>query len=216
MTHTNHRLGERADLNHDYVVFMYAAKGFNDKDVGLKLQKFMKMGYVYQPVNAGPARIGDRFMVEPEKLLERILRSSSAYIVYDNRKKAEALVKDLVKADMGISVVVSGLFDEVNCMCNNAGIKSHTIMGSLGVWGKTCLLPEDKDIMEIATMCGHSMIGFNLIKRMAYDVETGRIGLEKASQVLARPCSCGIFNPERAKDLIRRYNERKTVQASTQ
>jgi hypothetical protein len=215
MTHTNHRLGERADLNHDYVVFMYAAKGFNDKDVGLKLQKFMKMGYVYQPVNAGPARTGDRFMVEPEKLPERILRSSSAYIVYDNREKAEALVKDLVKADMGISVVVSGLFDEVNCMCKNAGIKSHTIMGSLGVWGKTSLLPEDKEIMEIATMCGHSMIGFNLIKRMAFDVKSNRISLEKASQILARPCSCGIFNPERAKDLLQRYNERTTSQAPT-
>lgn len=213
MTHTNHRLGERADLNHDYVVFMYAAKGFNDKDVGLKLQKFMKMGYVYQPVNAGPARTGDRFMVEPEKLPERITRSSSAYIVYDNREKAEALVKDLVKADMGISVEVSGLFDEVNNICEKAGIKSHTAMCSLGIWGKTGLLPEDSEILGIATMCGHSMIGFNLIKRMAYDVETDRISLEKASQILARPCSCGIFNPERAKDLLRRYNERKTIRA---
>jgi hypothetical protein len=215
MTHTNHRLGERKDLNHDYVVFMYAAKGFNDKDVGIKLQNFLKMGYVYQPVNAGPARTGDRFMVEPEKLPERILRSSSAYIVYDSREKAEALVKDLVQADMGVSVIVSGLFDEVNIMCESAGIKSHTAMCSLGVWGKTGLLPEDDEILGIATMCGHSMVGFNLIRRMAQDVETGRISLEKAAQMLARPCSCGIFNPERAKELLQTYNNRKTGRVLT-
>jgi hypothetical protein len=210
MTHTNQRLGERAALERDYVVFMYAAKGFNDKDVGLKLQKFMKMGYIYQPVNAGPARTGDRFMFEPDKLPERILRSTSAYLVYDSREKVEALVKDLVKADLGISVVVSGLFDKVNCMCEKAGIKSHTAMGSLGIWGKKDLLPQDPEIMEIATMCGHSMIGFNLIKRTANDVAVGHVSLDTAAQILAKPCSCGIFNPERAVELIQRYNNRKS------
>jgi hypothetical protein len=215
MTHTNHRLGEREDLNRDYVVFMYAAKGFNDKEVGVKLQKFMKMGYVYQPVNAGPARMGDRFMVEPEKLPERILRSSSAYIVYDSREKAEALVNDLVRADMGVSVIVSGLFDEVNSMCEKAGIKPHTMMCSLGVWGKTALMPEEDEILGIATMCGHSMVGFNLIKRMADDVASGRISLDKATQVLARPCSCGIFNPERARELLIRYNKKKLERTDT-
>jgi hypothetical protein len=212
MTHTNHRLGEREDLKRDYVVFMYAAKGFNDKDVGIKLQKFMQMGYVYQPVNAGPARTGDRFMIEPEKLPGRILRSSSAYIVYDSREKAEALVRDLVCADMGVSVIVSGLFDEVSAMCEKADIKPHTAMCSLGVWGKTALMPQEDEILGIATMCGHSMVGFNLIRRMARDVETGRISLEKAAQILSRPCSCGIFNPERAGELLLRYNERKSKQ----
>ena len=209
MTHTNHRLGDRESLNHDYVVFMYAAKGINDKDIGLKLQKFMKMGYTHGPVNAGPARIGDRFMVEPEKVLDRIVRSGSAYVVYDSREKAQALVRDLVEADLGVSVIVSGLFDEVNCMCEKAGVKSHTAMCSLGVWGKISLLPQDKEILDIATMCGHGMVGFNLIRKVADDVKTGCISLEKASQTLARPCSCGIFNPARAKELLQKYNERR-------
>lgn len=211
MTHTNHRLGDRDSISRDYVVFMYAAKGINDKDAGSKLQEFMRMGYKYGPVNAGPARIGDRFMVEPQKVLERIVRATSAYIVYDRKEKAEALVTDVVKADLGLSVIVSGLFDEVNGMCKKAGIKSHTVMCSLGVWGKTNLLPEDEEILDISTMCGHSMVGFNLIKNMSEDVKAGRITLEEASHTLARPCSCGVFNPTRARELIQKLNERITM-----
>lgn len=209
MTHTNHRLGERESLSRDYVVFMYTAKGFNDKDAGPKLEEFMRMGYKYGPVNAGPARTGDRFMVEPQKVLDRIGRSQSAYVVYDSREKVEALLGDVVQADMGLSVIVSGLFDEVGCMCEKLGIKSHTAQCSMGVWGKTDLLPQDEEIQDIATMCGHSMVGFNLVRRMAGDVKDGRLGLEEASRVLARPCSCGVFNPARARELLQKYIERK-------
>lgn len=208
MTHTNHRLGDRDSLDRDYVVFMYAARGINDKDAGLKLQEFMKMGYKYEPVNAGPSRTGDRFMEEPNKVLERITRSTSAYIVFDSKDKAQALVADLAKADLGLSVIVSGLFDEVGCMCEKAGIKSHTAMCSLGVWGKTGLLPDDNELLHIATMCGHSMVGFNLIRKIAEEVRAGKITLEEASSTLARPCSCGVFNPARARELIQKFNER--------
>lgn len=209
MTHTNHRLGDRESLSRDYVVFMYTAKGYNDKDAGPKLEEFMRMGYKHGPVNAGPARTGDRFMVEPQKVLDRIDRSQSAYVVYDSREKAEALLKNVVKADMGLSVIVSGLFDEVDCMCEKAGIKSHTAQCSLGVWGKMGLLPEDEEVLDIATMCGHSMVGFNLVRRIAGDVKAGRVSLEEASRVLARPCSCGVFNPARARELLQKYIGRK-------
>jgi len=211
MTHTNHRLGDRDSISRDYVVFMYAARGINDKDAGVKLQEFMKMGYKYGPVNAGPARTGDRFMIEPNKVLERISRVTSAYLVYDSKDKAESLVADVVKADLGLSVIVSGLFDEVGCMCEKAGIKSHTAMCSLGVWGKTDLLPADEELLDIATMCGHSMVGFNLIRKMAEEVRTGNITLEEASCTLARPCSCGVFNPARARELIQKFNERRPI-----
>ncbi len=209
MTHTNHRLGDRTELERDYVVFMYAAKGINDKDAGPKLQEFMRMGYRYGPVNAGPSRTGDRFMIEPEKVIDRIGRATSAYVVYDNREKAESLVMDLVAADLGLSVIVSGLFDEARCMCEKAGIKPHTVMASLGIWGKADLLPGDSEILDIATMCGHSMVGFNLIRRVAADVESRRITLDEGARMLARPCSCGIFNPARARELILKYNKRK-------
>lgn len=203
MTHTNHRQGTRESLSKDYVVFMYAAKGINDKDAGLKLQEFLRMGYKYGPVNAGPARVGDMFMSSPEKLVERVVRATSAYMVFDDRGKVEALVNDVVEADLGLSVIVSGLFDEVDEVCRAVGIKRHTAQCSLGVWGRVERLPQP-EILDITTMCGHGMLSFNLVRRMAAEVGKGLISLEKAGRIMAKPCVCGVFNPKRAEDLLRR------------
>ena len=211
MTHTNHRQGTRESLSRDYVVFMYAAKGINDKDAGQKLQEFLRMGYQHGPVNAGPARTGDVFLSSPEKVLERIGRATSAYLVYDDRAKVEALVQDVVKADLGLSVVVSGLFDEVGGICRAAGIRRHTAQCSLGVWGRVEKLPPP-EILDVSTMCGHGMVSFNLVRRTALEVNKGLVSLEEAGRILARPCACGIFNPRRAQDLLREYIARNISQ----
>jgi len=51
----------------------------------------------------GTGSDGDRFMIETGEVTgEDHTLPGSAYIVYDNREKAEALVKDLIKADMEI------------------------------------------------------------------------------------------------------------------
>ena len=204
MTHTNHRQGTRESLSRDYVVFMYAAKGINDKDAGQKLREFLRMGYQYGPVNAGPARTGDVFLSSPEKVLERVVRASSAYLVYDDRAKVEALVKDVVRADLGLSVIVSGLFDEVDGICRAAGIRRHTAQCSLGVWGKIEKLPPP-EILDVSTMCGHGMVSFNLVQRTVMAVDKGIVSLEEAGRILARPCACGIVNPRRAQELLKDY-----------
>ena len=204
MSHTNHRQGTRESLSKDYVVFMYPAKDINDKDAGPKLQEFLRMGYKYSPVNAGPSRLGDGFMSSPERVLERIVRATSAYLVFDDRSKVEALVKDLVTANLGLSVIVSGLFDEVNQACQSAGIKRHTALCSLGIWGKVEQLPQ-AEILDITTMCGHGLVASNLVRRMAAEVSKGLISPEEAGRIMARPCTCGIFNPKRAQDLLQRY-----------
>ncbi|MFC1864978.1 hypothetical protein ACFLYG_04045 [Chloroflexota bacterium] len=204
MTHTNHRQGTWESLSKDYVVFMYAAKGINDKDAGPKLQEFLRMGYKYEPVNAGPARVGDMFMSSREKLVERVARATSAYLVFDNKEKVQALVSDVVEADLGLSVIVSGLFDEVDKVCHAVGIKRHTVQCSLGVWGKLEKLPR-AEILDITTMCGHGLVSFNLVRRMAAEVSKRLISFEEAGRIMAKPCSCGVFNPKRAEDLLRRY-----------
>ena len=204
MTHTNHRQGTRESLSNDYVAFIYPAKGINDKDAGPKLQEFLRIGYKYGPVNAGPARLGDMFMSFPERVIERVIRATSAYMVFDDRSKVEAFINDLVKANLGLSVIVSGLFDEVGEMCRTAGIKPHTLGCSLGVWGRVDRLPQ-AEILDITTMCGHGMISFNLVRRMTDKVITGLISFEEAGRIMARPCTCGVFNPKRAEDLLRQY-----------
>jgi len=126
------------------------------------------------------------------------------YMVFDDRAKVEAFVNEVVKADMGISVIVSGLFMEVDEICQKAGIKRHTAQCSLGVWGKVERLPQ-QEILDITTMCGHGMVSFGLMRRMAANVRNGLVSLEEAAGIMAKPCVCGAFNPKRAEDILRKY-----------
>ena len=205
MTHSNHRQGTVESLSKDYVVFMYAATGITDKNVGPKLQEFLRLGLKYDPVNIGSPRVGNMFTLSsPQELMEGVISEKKVYMVLDDREKTEAFVKDVVKADIGVSVVVSGLFDEVDGVCQAAGIKRHTVQCSLGVWGGTKQLPP-AEIVDISTMCGHGMVSFNLVRRMAVDVKNKQLSLQEAAGIMAKPCVCGIFNPNRAEDLLRQY-----------
>jgi hypothetical protein len=203
-------MGNRESLNKDYVVFLYSAKGVNDKDAGPKLQEFLRMGYRHSPVNAGPSRVGGTFFASPQKIIERIVKTRMAYLVFDDRNKVESFLKDVVKADFGLSVIVSGLFDEVDEICQTLGIKRHTVQCSLGVWGRIDRLPQ-QEILAVNTMCGHGMVSFNLVKRMAYEVSKGHLSYEEAGRTLARPCVCGVFNPKRAEELLRTYITKQTA-----
>jgi hypothetical protein len=40
---------------------------------------------------------------------------------------------------------------------------------------------------------------------MAVQVKKGMKTLEEAAAELAKPCMCGVFNPERAKDLLEKF-----------
>jgi hypothetical protein len=204
MTHTNHRQGTVKDLSQDYVVFVYAARGINNKGAGPKCQEFLRMALKYGPVNAGSAQIGNLFTASADELIEKVAGQTKAYAVFDSKKKAEAIIKDLIKADLGLSVTVSGLFKDVNNICRITGIKAHTSQCSLGVWGKTQKLPPE-EVTDIMTMCGHGMVSSNLVRKLADDVKNYRISLQDAASQLARPCVCGIFNPTRAEDILRRY-----------
>jgi len=201
VTHTNHRQGTIESLRKDFVVFIYPAKDINDEGAGPRVEQFLRMAHEHGMVNAGPARTGDRFLVAPDRVVNRPGRTGSAYAVFDDKEKVTALVKDLIRADWGLSIVVSGLFDDVDDICAEAGIKRHTVQCSLGIWGQVDRLPPEA-ILDIATMCGHGMVSFDLVRRMAREISQGRVSLEEAARTLARPCSCGIFNPKRAQELL--------------
>jgi len=191
-------------LSKDYVVFMYAASGINDKDVGPKLQEFLRLGLKYDPVNVGSPRVGNMFTSSLEELVEGVRGEKKVYVVFDDRERTEAFVKEVVKAALGVSVIASGLFEKVDSMCQAAGIKRHTAQCSLGVWGKVERLPQ-AEIMDISTMCGHGMVSFNLVQRMATNVRNHSTKLKEAAVSMAKPCVCSIFNPKRADDLLRQY-----------
>jgi hypothetical protein len=72
---------------------------------------------------------------------------------------------------------------------------------SLGFEGKTEKLPSSQ-VMMLSTMCGHGMVSHSLAKKMVDWVKEGRRTPEQAVSYMARFCSCGVFNPARAKRVL--------------
>ena len=205
MTHTNHRQGTVESLRGDWVVQMRRAKGVNDQNASPKLKKFLELSLKYDPVCAGCSKIGNTITVGWQKLMDdvgNIEDSHNAHIVFDSADKVAKFLKELVQADLGLSVIVSGLHNEIDRMCREAGTRRHTVQYSLGIWGKTELLPHSK-ILEITTMCGHGMVTVGLIEEVIKDVRNGECTPEEGGERLFKPCMCGIFNPYRAAKLIR-------------
>ena len=58
---------------------------------------------------------------------------------------------------MCLSLVISGLTDEVDQMLREEGIIRHSIEHSLGILGQKERMPT-LQILELTTMCGHGMI----------------------------------------------------------
>lgn len=200
MTHTLHRLGNIDNLRDDYVVFAMSAKGINEKGSHIAMRRFMELAFELGPVNAGDTRIGNIFTHSRQEILDGIRDVSVVHVVFTDEAKVATLLKRVREADLGMSVVVSGLFDRV-CECaRQAGLCQHTVECSAGVWGKTERLP-DVQIMQITTMCGHGMVAASLVEQRARDVRRGRTP-EEAALELARPCVCGVFNPVRAARLL--------------
>lgn len=205
MTHTLHRQGTPENLQNDYVVFTMSAKSHNEVGSAAKMQEFLRITRRHRPVNMGDMKTGNWFQVEPEKIETRVQDTSVVHAVFTDIDTVAAVIKELQEADLGLSVVVSGLLGPVRKTCRNLGMTPapHTVEHSLGVWGKVELLPG-KEVLEISTMCGHGMVAFGLIEEAVADVKVGRSTPEEAARKLAGPCVCGIFNPVRAAALLKK------------
>jgi len=122
--------------------------------------------------------------------------------VFDDAEKVTRALKSFKEADVGMSVVVSGLHDRVDQCCQGAGLQRHTVNQSMGRWGRTDKLPPDS-VLEINTMCGHGMVAVGLIEEIAEKVRAGELTPEDGAEELFKPCMCGIFNPARAASLLK-------------
>ena len=122
-------------------------------------------------------------------------------VVFDNRVAAEEFLKAVLKADLNLCVNISTSVDGAEQCCNAAGIPRHSLSYSLGFEGKTEMLPASQ-VMSLSTMCGHGMISHSLAKKMIDWVKEGRRTPEEAVTYMARFCSCGVYNPARAKRIL--------------
>jgi len=208
MTNTLHRQGTLESLKSDYVIFAYTAKGINREGSAPKLQEFMQICLKYHPVNIGDSKQGNIFQddIDIQKLISNQGDGAGATAAFTDLDTLQKVVEELIRADLGLSINISGLLDEVKECCQRVGIQRHSVEHSLGFWGAKDRLPE-REILIFHTMCGHGMISFNLIRKMIEYVKLRRLTPKKAATIMAKCCECGAFNPVRAEMLLEKIRK---------
>src|SRR3990170_256638 len=208
MTNTLHRQGSAESLKNDYVIFAHTAKGITREGSASKLQEFMRICLKYHPVNIGDSKQGNIHQddIDIEKLIANQEDGAGAAAVFTDLDTLGKVVADLIRADLGISINISGLLHEAQACCRKAGIERHSAEHSLGFWGAKDRLPE-REILEFNTMCGHGMVSFNLIRKLIEHVKLRSLTPKKAAQIMAKCCECGVFNPIRAEILLEKIRK---------
>jgi len=199
MTHTLHRRGTAESLREDYALIMLRTVGINDGDYLPKVKEFLHIALRHNAVNIGSEMKGCLYEFPPEEIIAGA--KGDSHVVFDNPRALTEFLKEVKEADLGLSVVVSGIFENVDECLEQAGLKHHTGNFSLGIWGKTEKLPPD-DILEVTTMCGHGLISTSLVKTVTQEIKAGTKTPGEAAKILAPNCTCGIFNPTRAAKLL--------------
>jgi hypothetical protein len=202
MTHTLHRTGDIETLKEDFPMLTHVSRGKNDIGAGPRLKQMAQIARKYTNLHFGDCKVGNMYQMDPEEIMNR--HTVGWQVVFNNKESLIACMKELKEANVGISVVVSGLFDEVLPACEKAGIKPPLIEFALGIHGD----PGKKwppEILDFVTMCGHGLVSGHLVKKLIEDIKKGRTTVEKASIELAKPCLCGVFNPARAAKLLQKF-----------
>jgi|SRR6185295_8692211 hypothetical protein len=216
MTNTLHRYGDSESFYDDYLIFASPSTGRNDVGSIPKLKAFLEMALPFNPVNIGDPVHGGA--LRPTTLnamanwkrdmapnfravIDGIDEPASVVAIFDNRDSAKKFLKKVVEANLGLSVNISTSIQGGQECCKFAGIPRHSVGYSLGFEGSTEKLPNTQ-LLALTTMCGHGMISQNLARKMVDWVKEGRRTPAQAVTYLARFCSCGVFNPQRAKRIL--------------
>jgi hypothetical protein len=205
MTHTLHRRGSDESLKNDYVLLVTAASGINHVGSLEKLRKVLEVIWEIGPANVGSQHLGTVLqgysLEEIKAALNEVPRIRCAF---SSKKKMREIIRRLQELDLGISVTVEGPTADIIEMSNEMGIKPHSVNLSLDIWGKKEALPPE-DVLEFVTMCGHGLISQHLVKKAIEEVKSGKKTPEKAAIQIGIPCVCGIYNPDRAIELLKKY-----------
>ena len=201
----------------DYIVFAMASKGINDDDLLEKYRAFLRLALKHNPVNLGDATKGGIFRPQhdldprvhwrrdhrgdPEKVISGVAGHTTVSAVFDNYEDMRSFVADLRAADLGVSINISAPMDDARRCCRDAGLTRHSVEYSLGFWGRIDKLP-DATVLELTTMCGHGMLSARFTEKMIDWVKETRRSPGEAARLMARFCSCGVFNISRAENIL--------------
>jgi hypothetical protein len=216
LTHTLHRRGERKSLERDYVVYGLAStvevsRGNrpvygNSREL---LTRFMEICDEHGPVNMGviyPSSLPySRTLAKGHTwndMRPEMIDYTDNLAVFDDQEKVKEVLRRLKEEDLGLSIVVSGVFDRVFECCRENGLTPHTVNMALGIKGRTELLPEERTL-DVVTMCGHGLVSKYLVEDLVPKVRKGLISAEEAARRLGANCVCGAFNTARAAELLK-------------
>jgi hypothetical protein len=203
MSHSLHRFGTIDSLKKDFCIYARAARGVNRENCGDKLRKILSINLSEKFANFGSSHSGKCHLdgLEAEEYAKTLDDSYGIMVNYSDAEAVTNVLRKLKQADIGISIVVSGLIDEVGRVARDAGLKPHTASLSLGIYGKKSLL-SSKSTLQFTTMCGHSLVGTNFVESVIDRFMRGKISSREAAVILAKPCTCGIFNPDRCEAML--------------
>lgn len=204
MTHTLHRRGDVDSLSRDIIFLIMPSKDISHVGSAPKLKRFFQIALECGAIKIGDCRSGNEYYQGSlQNVINNVQDRAVVHAVFTEKDKAIVMLKRLKEADLGLSVVVSGLIDMVDDCCKQAGLQRHTVEHSLDIWGRTDKLPPEP-ILQVNTMCGHGMVTVGLIQDVIKRIKAGKLTVEKGAEELFKPCMCGIFNPKRAEVLLRK------------
>ncbi|MGH7794155.1 MAG: hypothetical protein ACREQ2_04520 [Candidatus Binatia bacterium] len=232
MTNTLHRYSEHyafarppnpAPVRDDFIVFAMASRGMNDNDLVEKYRAFLRLALKHNPVNLGDATKGGMLRPrrdlnpkahwrrdhrpDPQEVIAGIEGHTTVAAVFDNYDDMKAFVEEVRDAKLGISVNISAPVDEARRCCGETEITPHSVEYSLGFCGRIDKLP-DATVLELTTMCGHGMVSAGFAKKMMDWVKENRRSSGQAAGMMARFCSCGVFNISRAQTILNAAREK--------
>lgn len=144
MTHSLHRLGDRESLCQDFVLLAVPARGFNLEGSGEKMRRICSILSNHRGglVNYGNLTRGNSHRTTLEEL--KAVDSRMIHAVFKDRETLKACLQEIRAADLGISIVASGLKEEICKICEEIGLTPHTANFSLEFHGRTQKLPPTR------------------------------------------------------------------------
>lgn len=205
MTHTLNRRGLKNERPGEEicVLGMIHHKNKNEKN-SAALRELVKTIIRYEPNNI----IGRPLGISPEQVIEMSAAAGVVTAVFTDKDAVCKLVQEIKAKDLGISVVLSGLFSDIHDICEYAGLTEHTSNYPVGIFGKAALLP-DYITLEIATQCGHGLVSRHYIKDVVRRISKGTLTSQEGAELLSKPCVCGIVNKKRTEEILLKMVEQR-------
>jgi hypothetical protein len=125
MSHSAHRCGTVSNLQNDYTMYARTSRYVNREGCGPKLRKILEIFLSENPVNFGSSHSGKSFAagLDPEEYARSLDKAYAVACCFSKPSSVLNVLKRLKEADTGISIVVSGLIEEVQNMADEMAQK---------------------------------------------------------------------------------------------